>query len=194
MKRTLQTMAPTAAALGLAPRVKTRCFEAGGIYDADPTYTKFEPRGGLSRAAMGELFPTYELPDDVTPDGWYVGGGKETDDECRARAAAVAGELRALAADLASGGGEGEGRAECGGGGKARRRNVVLVVHYDFLCALLDALVTPERPHAGPFVNWQHFNTGITVADVHGETGNVTLRTMNSVVHFAALPSLISGF
>ena len=58
VKRTLQTAAPAAAALGLAPRVRTDCFEAGGIYDADATYTAFAPRGGLTRDEMRSQFPT----------------------------------------------------------------------------------------------------------------------------------------
>lgn len=40
VKRTLQTMKPTALALNMAPRVMTQCFEAGGIYDAFENYTK----------------------------------------------------------------------------------------------------------------------------------------------------------
>lgn len=142
VKRTLQTMAPLAAKTGLSPRVHTRCFEAGGIYDADPTYTSFEPRGGLSRAAMSEMFPTYEIPPTVTEDGWYQGGGRESDDACRARAAEVVAEFKEYAAALAA------------------NEQVVLVVHYDFICAFLDALVVPAAGAIGEFTNWKNFNTG----------------------------------
>ena len=62
VKRTMQTMAPTAASLAMAPRVHTRCFEAGGIYRGNVEYTAFEAVGGLSRSEMQSLFPTYELP------------------------------------------------------------------------------------------------------------------------------------
>ena len=175
VKRTLQTMAPAAEALGMAPRVKTDCFEAGGIYDADPTYTSFTPRGGLARDEMRALFPTYELPETVTSAGWYTGAGKETDDECRARCARVADELRATARALDA------------------DRNVVLVAHYDFICALLDALVVPERAHRGPFLGWKHYNTGITVLDITA-AGQVTVFVLNAVAHLLHEDALVSGF
>ena len=61
VKRTLQTMAPTAAALGLRPRVHTRCFEAGGIYSNNADYTEFVAQGGMSRAEMQAAFPALSL-------------------------------------------------------------------------------------------------------------------------------------
>ena len=93
VKRTLQTMQPTALSLGLPPKVRLDCFEAGGIYHNDATYTSFEARGGLTRSEMVRMFPLIELPAGVTEHGWYppagTRDGKETEDECRARVAGV---------------------------------------------------------------------------------------------------------
>ena len=88
-RRTLDTAAPAAKATGLAPRVYTDIFEAGGIYDANDAYDAFVAKGGMTRAQMAAAHPTYVLPSEVTDDGWYRGPGKETDDECRARAKRV---------------------------------------------------------------------------------------------------------
>ena len=43
----------------------------------------------MTRAQMAAAHPTYVLPSEVTDEGWYRGPGKETDDECRARAKRV---------------------------------------------------------------------------------------------------------
>ena len=74
--------APTAKATGLAPRVYTDIYEAGGIYDANDAYDAFVARGGMTRAQMAAAHPTYVLPSEVTDDaednfydmGWPVAG------------------------------------------------------------------------------------------------------------------------
>ena len=183
VKRTLQTMAPTAAALGLSPRVHTRVFEAGGIYEGDDSYTTFKAHRGLTRSQMSEMFPTYTLPDDVEEDGWFVdveGTGKETTAGCRKRAAGVAAELRDAARALDA------------------PKNVVLVAHYDFLCALLDALILGDgAPTDAGFENWRHFNTGVTVIDIEAD-GGVAVLMANAVGHLlkdrTGRDDLVSGF
>ncbi|KAK7242856.1 hypothetical protein SO694_00015411 [Aureococcus anophagefferens] len=162
-RRTLLTVAPFAAASGHRPRVNTKLFEAGGVYDANDAYDAFAARGGLTRSEMAARHPTYALPDEVTEDGWYApptpGSGKETDDECRDRALGVAAD-----------------------------------VHYDFICAFLDALVAPAT--RGPFLRWRHWNTAITVVDVDGATGAASFVAQNAVAHLLDErdPALLSGF
>lgn len=179
VKRTMQTMKPTATALGLSPKVRLDCFEAGGLYQGDATYTIFEPRGGLTRSEMGRDFPTYAIPEGVSSAGWYppegTRKGKEVDDECRARVSGVAASMKAEAAAL------------------SESKQVVLVVHYDFLCALLDALLIRGEEHKGPFVNWRHYNTGVTVVDINAD-GTVVTSMQNAVPHLISRPDLISGF
>ena len=179
-RRTLLTVAPYAAASGHRPRVNTKLFEAGGVYDANDAYDAFAAQGGLTRSEMAARHPTYLLPDEVTEDGWYApptpGSGKETDDECRDRALGVAADVRARAAAL------------------DRDLNVVAVVHYDFICAFLDALVAPAT--RGPFLRWRHWNTAITVVDVDGATGAASFVAQNAVAHLLDErdPALLSGF
>ena len=72
-------------------------------------------------------------------------------------------------------------------------RNVLVVAHYDFICALLDALVVPERAHRGPFLGWKHYNTGITVLDITA-AGQVTVFVLNAVAHLLHEDALVSGF
>lgn len=67
----------------------------------------------------------------------------------------------------------------------------MLVAHYDFLSALLDALIVVGA--TGPFLNWRHFNTAVTVVDV-ALTGQVTTMATNMIGHLQDRPSLISGF
>ena len=180
-RRTLQTMRPTATGLSMQPRVCTSLFEAGGIFESDPTYTSFVAKGGMPRTEMHKEFPTYVLPEDVDESGWYKGAplGRETDDECRLRVATVASSLRAEAKAL------------------TESRQVVLVAHYDFLCGLLDALLLPAgaqgHPASGRFLNWRHYNTGITVIDIL-PTGAAVPLMVNAVPHLANRADLVSGF
>lgn len=180
-RRTLQTIRPTATGLGMPAHVCLDIFEAGGIFEADPTYTSFVAKGGMSREEMQKEFPTYVLPEGVDEQGWYKGApcGRETDDECRLRVASVANNLRSEARAL------------------SENRQVVLVAHYDFLCGLLDALLLPGgaqgHPAAGRFVNWRHYNTGITVIDIL-PTGAAVLSMVNAVPHLANRADLVSGF
>ena len=195
VKRTLQTMAPTAAALGLKPRVNTKLFEAGGIFESiareaaagaaagaatqDTSYGETRALPGLTRPEMAELFPTYTLPPEVTEQGWHfrpgnATNGRESTEECRARAKGVARDFKAVAASLEA------------------DKNVICVVHYDFISALLDELVIPERVHDGPFINWHHFNTAVTVVDI-SKDGAVSLSAMNSVGHLTAGAASVSG-
>mmetsp|Transcript_14198 Transcript_14198/g.33000 ORF Transcript_14198/g.33000 Transcript_14198/m.33000 type:complete len:176 (+) Transcript_14198:476-1003(+) len=173
----MQTMAPTAQKLGMLPYVKPAFFEAGGVYDADPTYTNFVGQGGLTRMAMSQLFHGWHLPGAVTEDGWYTGTTRETDNQCRERAASVKKELLRLAATSST------------------DRNVICVAHYDFICALLDELVVLERTGSvkGPFKNWKTFNTGITVLDITVD-GETSVLMHNIVPHLLEQSHLISGF
>ena len=173
-KRTLDTAAPTVQALGLAPRVITDIFEAGGIYDASDSYDAFVAQGGMTRAEMAAAHPTYVLPADVTDEGWYRLPGRESDDECRARAKRVLERVRATAAEL-------EGS-----------RNVLVVAHYDFISAFLDAILVPET--SGEFVRWRHHNSAVTVLDIE-TTGDVALVKVNAAPHiYEADERLLSGF
>ena len=77
-------------------------------------------------------------------------------------------------------------------------KNVVLVAHYDFLCALLDALILGDgAPTDASFENWRHFNTGVTVIDIEAD-GGVAVLMANAVGHLlkdrTGRDDLVSGF
>ncbi|KAJ8598915.1 hypothetical protein CTAYLR_010232 [Chrysophaeum taylorii] len=175
VRRTLLTMAPLARELGMRARVDCELFEAGGIYEANAEYTVFEGRGGMTRAEMQEAHPTYVLPEEVGVDGWYKGVTKESDDECRERAARVIQRVKERARTL------------------RQDEQIVLVVHYDFINACLDALLLPHAK--GPFDRWKVYNTAITVVDLdaNGEPSIVAFNAIPHILH-ADNASLVSGF
>ena len=174
-RRTLDTAAPAAKAVGISPHVHTDIFEAGGIYDANDAYDAFVAKGGMTRAQMAAAHPTYVLPSEVTDEGWYRGPGKESDDECRARAKRVLARVRATASGLKD------------------SRNVLVVAHYDFISAFLDAALVPET--TGEFARWRHHNTAVTVLDVEQASGEVAFMKINAAPHiYEADEGLLSGF
>jgi broad specificity phosphatase PhoE len=71
MRRTLQTAAPTAAAMGVAARVFTGLHEWGGIHEEREGEHVHLP--GLRREEMTAIIPNLHLPDDVTDEGWWPG-------------------------------------------------------------------------------------------------------------------------
>lgn len=197
LKRTLLTMKPLADALAVKPQIKLNLFEAGGVYDSNHDYTAFQGRGGLTRSEMASLVPSFVIPETVNGDGWYTKDGRETNDECRTRAKDVARELVAKSQGLDS------------------RKTLLVVAHYDFICAVLDALLHPDT--TGPFDRWRHYNTAITVIDIapphdptyssssssdesRGSSGDrlprVSFVAQNSIPHLLATgrDELVSGF
>ena len=129
----------------------------------------------MTRIQMAAAHPTYVLPSEVTDDGWYRGPGKESDDECRARAKRVLERVRATASGLKD------------------SRNVLVVAHYDFISAFLDAVLVPET--TGEFARWRHHNTAVTVLDVEQATGDVAFMKVNAAPHiYEADEGLLSGF
>ena len=74
-------------------------------------------------------------------------------------------------------------------------RNLMMVVHYDFIAAFLDAILVPET--TGHFARWRHHNTAITVVDIPKAQGHdATIVNVNNIAHILDTkdPSLVSGF
>ena len=72
-------------------------------------------------------------------------------------------------------------------------RNVLVVAHYDFISAFLDAVLVPET--TGEFARWRHHNTAVTVLDIEQATGDVALMKVNAAPHiYEADDGLLSGF
>eukprot|EP01062_Namystynia_karyoxenos_P060608 TRINITY_DN52282_c0_g1_i1.p1 TRINITY_DN52282_c0_g1~~TRINITY_DN52282_c0_g1_i1.p1 ORF type:complete len:286 (+),score=72.13 TRINITY_DN52282_c0_g1_i1:83-859(+) len=171
--RTMQTASPIAKVLSLRPQVHLDIFEAGGIYTLLPDGGA-EGHGGLTRSEMEREFPDYVLPDGVTDKGWYpVAQGREEPEACVERAKRVAERFIAYAKELTA------------------DQNVCVVAHYDLLCALMDALLDPQRPRPPPlgntthFVRWRFYNASITMVDIY-QDGGVGVLMQNSVSHLPA--------
>ena len=95
MKRTLQTAAPLAEALGVRAEIWPEIFEEGGLYHTETpskTYT------GLKRSEILQMLPDANVPFDDS--GWYHLGKQESRQECRERAKEVAKKLRQMAAAI----------------------------------------------------------------------------------------------
>lgn len=190
-RRTLLTALPLKRALPeVSAKVKLNLFEAGGIFDANSDYTAFDARGGMTRTEMSEEFGDYELPEGLSEDGWYRGTGKETDDECRDRAKRFAKDLVDKAATI-----------------NGQNQTIIVVAHYDFICAVLDAFIRPDTK--GEFHRWHNYNTAITVIDIEPKeqpedgdssaaeaTHDVVFVAQNAIPHILATgnPDLVSGF
>ena len=69
MYRSLLTTAPISEALEMTPMVWTDLHEKGGMFqERDGRAQGF---GGMTRAAILNQFPGYQLPEDVGECGWY---------------------------------------------------------------------------------------------------------------------------
>jgi 2,3-bisphosphoglycerate-dependent phosphoglycerate mutase len=164
MHRALLTTQPLASALKLQPQVWLDIHEEGGVY-----LEKGEENIGQSgkrRAEIAADFPTYQLPDDLTEDGWWgAARGYESREDAFARAALVADTLRA----------------------RAESDDVIaLVTHGTFIDRLLKMLLGH-----GEVTNFYylHFNTAITRIDFM-KPDRVVVRYLNRADHLP--PHLMS--
>uniref|UniRef100_A0A7S2F0V9 Phosphoglycerate mutase (2,3-diphosphoglycerate-dependent) n=1 Tax=Alexandrium andersonii TaxID=327968 RepID=A0A7S2F0V9_9DINO len=158
VKRAMQTLEPTARRLAARPKVWTDCFEVGGIYHASGTGSR-----GLTRSQMLSDFPIFDLPDDVTEDGWYTLDGKESLDQARQRAQGTADRIRELARSKDRG----------------FEGTLVLLSHHDHLNLLLQALL-------GETKSFFHANTAMSCLTVF-VSGHVEVRFLNCTDHLLGI-------
>lgn len=160
MLRTLQTAAPTAAALGLPLEVWLDIHEQGGLFEGDPSAEGgVHSYPGLTRTQMAARFGELLLPEGVTEQGWWR-GGYEDYPESEARALVVAERLAALAA-------------------VEPETCLAFVSHGTFLNQLLHTLLSV--PTEAPMYFF-HANTGITRLEFTGD-GFRVLRYTNRMAH-----------
>lgn len=158
MLRALQTAQPVGAALGLAPEVWVDIHEHGGIFEEDSNGQRVGAPG-LTRAEIAAQFPGFTLPDAVTESGWY-NRPYETHAACQGRAIAVAGTLRAWAAEKTA-------------------PPTALISHGTFLDSLLKALLG-ALPGSGHF--YFHYNTGVTRLTLLPD-GRLGVHYLNRTAH-----------
>lgn len=166
MLRTLQTAQPISKAFGLTPQVWIDIHEHGGIFDGDPQKGPVGQHFGLTRQEMIELFPGYELPAEVTENGWWPGGYEEMEG-CYQRAQRVAEQLRAWAPTMAE-------------------ERIALVAHGTFMDALIKAILGQDFASQ---LYYSHYNTAITRLDFTPR-GFILLRYLNRTEHLP--PDLIT--
>jgi broad specificity phosphatase PhoE len=159
MKRALQTAKPIGEALGITPEVWIDIHEKGGIY-----LNHGEEKGrvgypGLTRSEILAEFPDYQLPEQITEDGWW-NNGYEDWPTCQGRAIKVAGQLLEWA-------------------NSDSQDRIALISHGGFIDALLKALCDqlPSR-----HLWYHHYNTAITRIDFD-ESERLHLRFMNRIDH-----------
>lgn len=166
MLRTLQTTLPISQALGLQPQIWVDIHEHGGIFHGDPQKGPVAECFGLTRQEIVELFPDYQLPEEITEKGWWTGGYEEMD-VCNQRAQGVADKLRTWASTLPD-------------------ERIALVAHGTFLDSLIKAILQQDFAVQHYY---SHYNTAITRLDFTPR-GFVLLRYLNRTEHLT--PDLIT--
>lgn len=166
MYRALLTAQPLTAALERQAQVWVDLHEKGGMFQRRAG--RVNGFTGMTRAQIEGKFLGYELPRDISEDGWYDAGlGMEPETYSLFRAIKVANALR-------------------------RRGHsddvIALISHAGFLDVLLKAIFDqlPSRPHIMRFF---HDNTAITRVNYQGS--RPTLHYMNRVDH---LPPELRSF
>ena len=166
MIRALQTAKPIGEALELTPEVWLDIHEHGGIYLDHGEEVGRKGYPGLTRSEIQIEFSYYQLPEEITDEGWW-NNGYEDWPACQGRAIKVAHQLRTWAK-------------------RDGNERIALVSHGGFIDALLKALFD-QLP--SPHLWYHHYNTAITRVDFD-EENHLHLRYLNRVEHLP--PELIS--
>ena len=161
MYRSLLTAEPLSQALNLRTRLWLDLHEKGGLFQRQNGFVMgFR---GMTRTAIARQFPGYDMPDEVSEDGWYAAElAHEPETHSFYRAIKVAKALR------------------------QRRHSddvIALVSHAGFMDVLLKAIFDqlPSRPHS---MRYYHQNTAITRVDYAG--GRPALAYLNRCDHLPA--------
>lgn len=154
MWRALQTARPLAEALNLKPEVWVDVHEQVLAREVQP---------GSTRKEISAAFPGFQLPDEVTDQGWW-NQGEESRSACMGRAIRVADELWQRA--------DGD-------------ENVAIVSHARFIDALLKAFMDQLPGHD---CWYHHSNTAVSRLALSGD--RIEVRYLNRVAHLH--PELVS--
>ncbi len=161
MYRSLLTSQPISEALEIQPEVWPDLHEKGGMFLRQNGRVK--GFNGMTRSAISQEFPAYQMPDSVSENGWYNPDlGMEPETHSFYRAIKVARVL----SDWSD-----------------SDRVIALVSHAGFLDVLLKAIFEqlPSRPYA---MRYYHDNTAITRINYDG--ARPLLHYMNRIDHLPA--------
>lgn len=92
--RAIETMRPLAKAVGVPPAIWTDLHEVGGCYSGHVP-GQIQGRPGMNREQLGQLFPEFQLPDDIDEAGWWKSKPFEDYLAAQVRAESQAARLRA---------------------------------------------------------------------------------------------------
>ena len=157
-RRAMQTARPLAEALRVQPQIRTHLHEVGGCYRGHVP-GKLEGRPGMNRAEIGDHFPEFVVPEDITESGWWR--SQEYEDARAAQARAVV-----VAERLLTEFGEQDACVFC-------------VIHADFKALLLWELLGELDDG---MKNWDLTNTGVTQLRYRGG-GDPEVVTLNDTSH-----------
>merc|ERR1712194_99749 len=216
----------------LNPVIKTLAFEDGGVYDVvlgenDLTKpTSSIALGGYTLSDISRDFPRYHTADTdgppISEKGWYaplreywgLPLTRETPAEGKMRALKFARILKMRQRKRCW---EPTVKEQDDENPRIHAENILLVVHFDFIKKLLNALiffdvlnpilerieasgrnllengVLKELENAWPKQDWRHFNTGVTILDIQGPNAQVDIVRNNCIDHLGNHPSLVSG-
>jgi 2,3-bisphosphoglycerate-dependent phosphoglycerate mutase len=161
MVRAMQTALPIGQALGIEPSVWIDIHEHGGMFLGNPKNGDgIRTYPGISRSKAVERFPGYELPEELSENGWWHGDYEDMD-ACAVRARRVAGAL--------------EERAT-----RDDDSVIALVTHGTFIDQLLKALMK-QTENARRIFYFKN-NTAITHVDFLKD-GPLVLRYTNRIPH-----------
>jgi 2,3-bisphosphoglycerate-dependent phosphoglycerate mutase len=160
MLRTLQTALPISQALKLQPEVWIDIHEHGGLFHGNPRngnpVTNFS---GMTRQEYLESFPGYNLPPEITDQGWWFDGYEEMAG-CNERALRAAQTLHEWS----------ETKPD---------ERIAIVSHGTFADALIKALFKQDFES---MLGYYHYNTAITRID-WTHRGYMVLRYLNRTQH-----------
>ncbi len=161
MVRAMQTALPIGQALGLRPRVWIDIHEHGGMFLGNPRNEDgIRSFPGISRSEASEQFPGYDLPEEISDNGWWYGDYEDMD-ACALRAQRVADTLDERAAEDDD-------------------SVIALVTHGTFIDQLLKAL-TKQRENGRRIFYFKN-NTAISHVDFLND-GPLVLRYTNRIPH-----------
>ena len=160
MYRSLLTTQPVSDALSLAPNVWPDLHELGGMYQSqNGNRTGF---GGMTRGAILQEFPGFDLPSSISDSGWYDADmGFEPLTKSIERARAVARRLHAWSES---------------------EHVIALVSHAGFLNLLLQALDDDMPLRKG----WRYYHNNTAFTRIDYIEGQPIIHYMNRAEHLPA--------
>lgn len=159
MHRAMKTTQPISDALGISPQIWVDIHEHGGMFLGNWRNGDVTSYPGMTRTEISAAFPGYQIPDEVTDEGWWSGGFEDTS-ACEVRATKVADTLKQWSTEQIG-------------------EHIAIVTHGTFEDRLIKALL--DIPFDSS-IYFFHYNTAITRINFM-DNGYRIIRFANRVQH-----------